>query len=295
SDFIRQNSIKSKFTENETWAILTSDEQNIRKKIQSIGTPLKEWGISINYGVKTGLNEAFIISGSKRDELIKVDSNSKDLIKPLLRGRDIQKYSFEFADQYLITAYHGSYKILETEYPAIYDHLRQFEDKLKERGQVKFTSSGKKILKTSYSGQHHWLELDNNPSQKYMDDFSKQKIVWKRVGSLLKFSLDNDAHVCLDSTCFAVGEHIEYLVAFLNSCVGNYLLKDSPTTGTGDLIVSVQAIEPLKIPIPNKESEGKITRLLKQEAFLEIDREIQKLYSLTEYEMETLCSLIKYY
>lgn len=75
--------------------------------------------------------------------------------------------------------------------------------------------------------------------------------MWKRVGSILRFSYDKSGALALDSTCFATGNHIKYLVAILNSKFGKYLMKDSPKTGTGDLLISVQAIEPLLIPIPN--------------------------------------------
>jgi hypothetical protein len=85
-----------------------------------------------------------------------------------------------------------------------------------------------------------------------MDDFSKQKIVWKRVGSMLRFSYDQSGAFALDSTCFATGKYIKYLIAVLNSKIGHYLLRDAPKTGTGDLLISVQAVEPLHIPIPDQ-------------------------------------------
>ena len=86
----------------------------------------------------------------------------------------------------------------------------------------------------------------------YMEDFSKQKIIWKRIGSILRFSYVEDNMMALDSTCFATGKHLKYLTALLNSDLGKYLMKHSPKTGTGDLIISVQAIEPLLMVIPNE-------------------------------------------
>ena len=73
--------------------------------------------------------------------------------------------------------------------------------------------------------------------------------MWKRIGSILRFSYDDSGCVGLDSTCFATGTNLPYLVCVLNSKIGHYLLKDAPKTGTGDLLISVQAIEPLKIPL----------------------------------------------
>ena len=80
------------------------------------------------------------------------------------------------------------------------------------------------------------------------DDFLKQKIVWKRIGSSLRFSYDDKGLFGLDSTCIMTGKDVEVICAVLNSYMGQYLLKESPKTGTGDLIVSVQALEPILLP-----------------------------------------------
>lgn len=63
-----------------------------------------DWGLSINRGLLTGLNDAFIISAEKRAELIKEDPKSAEIIRPILRGRDIKRYGYHFADLYLIVA-----------------------------------------------------------------------------------------------------------------------------------------------------------------------------------------------
>lgn len=129
-----------------------------------------------------------------------------------------------------------------------------------------------------------------------------QKIVWKRVGSILRFSFDDNGKLALDSTCFATGNHIKYLVAVLNSKMGKYLMKDSPKTGTGDLLISVQAIEPLKIPIPDSATEKIIektvniilqsikngTGFFKHEK--ELDQIIYALYKLDAVEVEFIDS-----
>jgi hypothetical protein len=120
----------------------------------------------------------------------------------------------------------------------------------------------------------------------YMEDFYRQKIVWKRVGSILRFCYDEKQHAVLDSTCFATGNHIKYLMAILNSKLGNYMLQDSPKTGTGDLLISVQAIEPLKIPIPNNEMEQQVETLLQAKDYEAIDRLVYEIYGLKKSEIE---------
>ena len=77
-------------------------EQRIKEKIEKVGVPLKDWDIQINYGIKTGCNEAFIIDKAKKDELIALSPNSVDIIRPILRGKDIKKYGYNFAELYLL-------------------------------------------------------------------------------------------------------------------------------------------------------------------------------------------------
>ena len=100
--------------------------------------------------------------------------------------------------------------------------------------------------------------------------------------------MDNDAHICLDSTCFAVGEHIPYLAAVMNSSIGNYLLREAPTTGTGDLLISVQAMNPVRVPIPDNDTEKRVINLLINEDYNAIESELQKIYHFTNEEMRII-------
>ena len=107
-------------------------------RIEQVGKPLKEWDISINYGIKTGCNEAFIIDKVKRDELIKKEPKSAEIIRPILRGRDIARYQVNFADLYLINVHNGisSKNIPPVDiknYPAIKKHLDKYWDKIRDR------------------------------------------------------------------------------------------------------------------------------------------------------------------
>ncbi|MFH6969847.1 Eco57I restriction-modification methylase domain-containing protein, partial [Flavobacterium sp. FlaQc-28] len=120
-DFVKNNSTPTYFKSN-SWVILSPIEKNIKEKIEKIGTPLKDWDINIYRGILTGYNEAFIIDGKKRDELIKEDPKSVEIIRPLLRGRDVKRYSYEFADFYIIATF-PSLKIDIEEYPSVKQHL----------------------------------------------------------------------------------------------------------------------------------------------------------------------------
>ncbi len=116
--------------------------------------------------------------------------------------------------------------------------------------------------------------------------------MWNRVGSILRVSYDTKDCLVLDSTCFAVGKHIKFLVGILNSKFGSYLLQNSPKTGTGDLLISVQAIETIKIPIPDNniecDFENLISKILDGNISLEseIDQKVYKLYGLSKDEID---------
>lgn len=204
SDFVRQNGTKIGFDRN-SWCILSPIEQSIKRKIEAVSIPLKDWNISINYGIKTGCNEAFIIDGETKDALIAQDPKSAEIIRPILRGRDIKRYSYDFADKYIILASFGSHEYLEEKYPAIYNHLLTYKSKLEQRGQCRYMANGKPNPKGKYPGQHHWLELDNNPRQNYLDDFSKPKIVYSETNDSknTKIAFDDKKYLT-DKTCFVI-------------------------------------------------------------------------------------------
>ena len=104
SIYFKQNASRSSFKSNQSWVVLSPIEQRIRAKIEAAGTPLKDWDIKIYRGILTGFNEAFVINGEKKDELIAADPKSAEIIRPILRGRDIKRYIYDFADRWLICA-----------------------------------------------------------------------------------------------------------------------------------------------------------------------------------------------
>ena len=249
--FVQQHHSYCDFSSNESWIILSAIEQSIKRKIEAIGTPLKDWDIKINYGIKTGFNDAFIISTAKREEILSncLDEDERtrtaEIIRPILRGRDIKRYGYNWADLWLINTHNGVKgaipRIDINDYPAIKQHLDNYWDSIAVRADKGDTPY-------------------NLRNCAYLEDFNKPKIIWKRIGSILRFSFDDKGCIGLDSTCFATGDTIEYLCCVLNSKMGHYLLKDAPKTGTGDLLVSVQAVDPIMIPIPN----DSISRMLSE-------------------------------
>ena len=276
---MQQSGTECEFCSSDSWVILSPIEQSIKRKIEAVGTPLKDWDIQINYGIKTGYNDAFIIDTAKRDEIL-ANCQSEDerkrtaeLIRPILRGRDIKRYGYNWANLWLINTHNGIRGKLERihieDYPAVKAHLDQYWDRISQRADKGDTPY-------------------NLRNCAYLEDFSKPKMLWKRVGSILRFCYNDNETLGLDSTCFATGENIEFICCVLNSPMGHYLLKDAPKTGTGDLLVSVQAIEPIQIPQVGLETNSEFKKLL--ESLIktdspsnekEISRKVLKLYDLS--------------
>ena len=256
--------------------------------IERFGTPLKDWDIRINYGIKTGCNEAFIIDEKIRAKLIAEDSKSAEIIRPILRGKDIKKNSYEFAGLYVILAIFDSHKWIEQKYPAIYNHLSQYEDKLKKRGQCRYLSSGK-IHHSSdrdypgYPGMHHWLELDNNPRQKYMDDFNKQKIIYSEIVRSPQFLLDKEGFIPEATAFIMSGEHLDYLVQYLNSNIAAWIFKTYYAGGgLGKSGYRYKKAFLVNLPVPRR-FDMKILN----------DKKIAELYGLTDAEINFISSSVR--
>jgi hypothetical protein len=224
------------FSAGDSWVILSPIEKRIKEKIEKVGKPLKEWDISINYGIKTGCNEAFIIDKVKRDELIKKDAKSAEIIRPILRGRDIERYKSNFAELYLINTHNGipDKKIPPIDikkYPAIKNHLDRYWEKINNREDQGITSY-------------------NLRSCAYMDDFSKQKIIWGELSDKTKFALDETGnYYTLNTTFLMTGERLVFLVCYLNSSLSEYLFsKIGSTSGAGTVRWLKFTIEQLFVP-----------------------------------------------
>ncbi|NQZ77194.1 MAG: hypothetical protein HRT61_14005, partial [Ekhidna sp.] len=240
------------------WTILTPTEKSILDVINEKGQTLeKHWDVKINFGVKTGYNDAFIIDQKKRDELVKADPKNEEIIKPVVRGREIERYLLVSENLHIVFipwhfplqleeikgASPEAEKKLRTDYPSLYEHLLSHKTNLSKRN------------KAETGIRYEWYALQRCAAT-YFEEFELPKVVWKRIGSIMRFSYSEDKEICLDSTCIATGEKIKYLTTLMNSKLMLYFLhKTSPKTGTGDCIISVQALEPLPVYYPNEQEE----------------------------------------
>ena len=150
SDFVMRQHSVCDFSTSESWVILSPIEQSIKRKIEAVGTPLKDWDIQINYGIKTGCNEAFIITTEKRNEILancqteEERARTEELIRPVLRGRDIKRYGYEWADLWLIATFPSRHYDIE-EYPAIKTYLLSFGIERLEQTGKKYVINGEEV------------------------------------------------------------------------------------------------------------------------------------------------------
>ncbi|WP_423749832.1 class I SAM-dependent DNA methyltransferase [Helicobacter pylori] len=307
---MRQNALST-----ESFIFANTTLLDLRDKIEQSGTPLKDWGIQINYGIKTGANEAFIIPTEKRDEILKnCDDAQKDergmserertieLIKPILRGKDIKRYSYEWADLWVINTHNGYTSALKSKippidiekYPAIRAHLDSHYDAITTRSDQGDTP----------------YHLRNCA---YLEDFEKEKIVYGEIVQEPRFYLDNGecelGGFYAEATSFILtGEHLRYLLGMLHSKLITFAFKTFYAGGgLGESGYRYKKAFIERLPIPkitpkNQELADKIIALVDkilqakekdpkantQGLEQEIDALVYQLYNLTDEEIKII-------
>ena len=266
SVFVQQQGSYCDFSGGDSWVILSPIEQSIKRKIEAVGTPLKDWDINIYRGVLTGYNEAFIISSERRDEILsncKSEEEKKrtdELIRPILRGRDIKRYGYEWAKLYLIATFPARHYDID-KYPAVkqyllsfaYDyliengnkwvaenHLADFcKQKLAQTGQY-VVINGKHITddkgnkeKGRKKTSNKWFETQDSIS--YWEEFFKPKIVYMEIQTDNEsegypfpcFSYDENDCITLNTayTMSSPSVDVKYILGILNSKLGRFLTK----------------------------------------------------------------------
>ncbi|MGL2788863.1 TaqI-like C-terminal specificity domain-containing protein, partial [Helicobacter pylori] len=280
---------------------------DLRDKIENIGTPLKDWGIQIYRGILTGCNEAFIIPTEKRDEILKncddaqkdergmsERERTKELIKPILRGKDIKRYSYEWAHLWVINTHNGYTSAFKSKippidiekYPATKAHLDSYWDTIATR---------------SDQGDTPY----NLRNCAYLEDFEKEKIVWAEMTDEPRFIYDNKGFLT-NQTCYFIARDDKYLFAILNSKVIYFFMRQiASNLGEGAFRWIKQFIE--RLPIPqitpkNQELADKIIALVDkilqakakdpkantQGLEKEIDALVYQLYHLTDEEIKII-------
>ena len=274
------------------WSVLSAAERSVMDKMESVGTPLKEWDLSIFRGVTTGYNAAFVIDTATKEALIAVDPKSEEIIKPVLRGEDITRYRAKWAGYWLVTTFPALALDIE-DYPGVIGHLRSFgQDRLEQSGKT-LPGGGKSRKKTS----HSWFEIQDATT--YHPEFLKEKLLWMDMAGSGRFSYSDTEMYCNNKGYVITGASLKYLSAVLNSVLVTWFMKHTaPTTGMGLTEWTKVSVERVPIPKIIAAEQDLFIKLVDEilaakdadsEADTEpleweIDRLVYDLYGLTEEE-----------
>ena len=275
------------FDTSDSWVVLSPIEQSIKRKIEAVGTPLKEWDIQINYGIKTGYNEAFIISTDKREEILancqteEERQRTDELIRPILRGKDIKRYGYVDNGMFLINIHNGVKgkfsRIDINDYPAVKAHLDQFWDVISIR---------------SDKGDTPY----NLRNCAYLEDFSKPKIIYPNMTKYMPFVFDDKSYVT-NQKCFIItGKYIVFLTAFFNSSLFKFCFRDSfPELQGGTRELSKIFFDKIPVCKITDSQEILFHKLITdiqneytKEKAMKIDTLVFDLYNLTQEEREII-------
>ena len=294
SDFVQQQHTICNFSNEESWVILSPIEQSIKQKIESVGTPLKDWDIKIYRGVLTGYNDAFIISTEKRDEILANCQTEEErqltaeLIRPILRGRDIKRYGYNWADLWLIATFPSRHYDIEM-YPAVKAHLLSFRKERLEQTGKKYIINGEEI-KARKKTSNKWFETQDSIS--YWEDFFKPKVMWKIIGCNINFSFDDGTMICNNAVDIMTGQRNQLLqfLGLMNSKLFDWYLKlttEAEVQGGGiQLYVTTLEKTLVKLDFPLYLSEIINQRVNGIASDKEVDNTIFESYKLTQEEID---------
>ena len=270
------------------WVIMSGLERSIFNKI-SRHKALKDWDIKINYGIKTGYNEAFIIDEKTKERLIKEDKKSAEIIKPLVRGRDIKRYSYINSGLYLINTHNGvkesNIKPIDiNKYKAIKKHLDKFYPQLEKR-------------------QDKGVTPYNLRNCAYLEEFDKPKLIYPETTISANFYYDEDNFYPDKTNFIMTGKDIKYIMAVLSSKIGIYGFYNFYSKiklGSVGFQYRKDALELFPIPEAESKTKNKIVKLVDEIIELkkhsqdssalegEVDRIVYSLYGLSDEEIRVI-------
>lgn len=215
--YFKKNAVVQNNLSQLPWVILPPDRHAIKKQVEAQGIVLKEWDIQINYGIKTGFNDAFYITSDQRDALIAEDPACADHLVPLLRGRCVRPYATDWDGTWMINSHNGIRASgiqpvdLEKECSALMKHLSTWRSQLQNR----------------QDKGDHWSNLRNCA---YLNEFTKPKIIYPNMTKFLPFYYDRDDGFFGNQKCFIItsdSKVLAYITAFFNSSIFKCCFRDN--------------------------------------------------------------------
>ena len=255
SDYVQTHAVSSSFSSSESWSILSEIERSIKEKIEAVGTPLKDWDIQINYGIKTGFNDAFIIDSVKRNEILSACQTEEErqrtaeIIRPILRGRDIKRYCYEWAELYIIATFPSRQYDIDN-YPTLKEFLLSFGIERLEQTGKEYIIDGE-IVKARKKTNNKWFETQDSIS--YWDEFSKPKIVWGNLNTRGSYAMAPENMFINAPACMIVPGS-QYLLTMLNSKVADYYIRNLGVVRNGGFFeYKPMFVEQIPVPLPREE------------------------------------------
>ena len=267
-----------------SWVILSPVEQSIRAKIEKYGTPLRDWDIKINRGVLTGCNEAFIITTAKREEIL-ANCKTKDerkrtdeIIRPILRGRDIKRYKYDWKGLWLINTHNG----VKGRFPRIdikdYPAIKQWLDKGGEAYNGKIYHGYKDIEKRADKGDTPY----NLRNCAYLEDFKQPKLLYREISTSMDAVYVNSDMFINNKAYLITGKKTKYLSIFFNSQFFTKIFLSAANTTGGK---GPDFLLPLRIFNPPENIEKQLISLAEKAEYEKAELLICQCYQLSEKEI----------
>lgn len=282
SNYFKKNSIKLDYALEDVWSISNLGLVHIKNIIEKRGKKLSKWSNKITRGIITGFNEAFILEQSDYDILCKNEKN-KELLKKIIRGRDTRKYYCNDSNKWMIISRFKENKIIENDFPDIFEYLKSYELQLKARGQV-------------INGQHHWLELDNTPSKSFFEQFENPKIVFSEIVSDPQFCYETTGLYPEATSFFITGDNLKWLCALLNSEPITQIFRVFYAGGelVGKYRYKKTFLNSLPVPEPSKEFQTPIELIVDYLTFYKgLDYDLSNNQLIAKY-FETILDVLVY-
>lgn len=276
--------VNQKYFNEKQWIFDNEITLAIKNKMDNNGIPfIKSPNLKINRGITTGANKYFVINKAIRDKLINSDKNNSDIIKPLLKGKDIKRFTVLQHDNWIVFTRRG---IEIDTYPAIKKYLSEFKTQLSP-------GLGRK------KGIYKWFEIQDNTS--FYKNFEKEKLIWTRLSNINSFAISTNNEYSIDSTSFATGENLKYYCAVLNSkAIYFYFKLGSVIWGKNGIKWFGEYFDNIPIPIASDKEKNMLENLTEQiiekkninkncntvKLEKQIDTMVYKLYKLTKKEIQ---------
>lgn len=286
-DFVEKHSFILSFDNENSWIIKSHKELQLKSKVENIGKALCSWNISIYRGILTGMDRAFVINSCQKDIILmgcfsnEERERTKRIIRPILRGRNIKKYGYDWGDTWLINTHNGiknaTPRINIDEFPSLKSYLEQFNPKLSKR---------------SDKGDTPY----NLRNCAYLADFDKPKIIYPNMTKYLPFVYD-ESGILTNPKCYILtGIHIAFLTAFFNSSLFKYCFRDNfPTLGEDRRELQKTHFEKIPVIEVDDVTDAEFRELVldiqkeySDEKAKAIDQKIFDLYSLTQEERDMI-------